>query len=160
MTPMRYSPPGRASNEAVWPIQRIALSGSTRNCQTVSGLAAIAISRSTEVSVVVSMLLPLLSFGLGLEGVEAFVPELLQERLQLREPLGSRPVEAPGAVASLAHEAGLLQDVQVLRDRRPRHVEVPRDLTRGELAVADEREDLAPSWRGDRSERGLHEALV
>src|SRR3989440_1518878 len=157
MTPTRYSPPGRGSSEAVSPIQRIALSGSTRNCQTVSGLAAIAISRSTEVvSVVASILLPLLSFCLDLERVEALVPELLQERLQLREPLGPRPVEAPGAVAALAHEAGLLQDVQVLRDRRPRHVEMPRDLTRGELTVADEREDLAPARRGDRSECGLH----
>src|SRR5207248_6701106 len=128
-----------------------AFSGSTRNCQTVSGLAAIAISRSTEVvSVVASMRLCLLSFRLGLEGVEALVPELLQERLQLREPLGSRPVEALRAVASLAHEARLLQDGQVLRDRRPRHVEVPGDLARGELAVADKREDLAPRRRRDR----------
>src|SRR5207248_6910268 len=95
MTAQRYSPPGRGSNEAVWPIQRTAFSGSTRNCHTVSGLAAIAISRSTEVvSVVASMLLLLLSLGLGLEGVEALVPELLQERLQLLEPLGSRPVGA------------------------------------------------------------------
>src|SRR5205085_11319311 len=142
----------------VSPIQRTAFSGSTRNCQTVSGLAAIAISRSTVVvSVVASMLLCLLSLGLRLEGVEALVPELLQERLQLCEPLGPRAVEAPGAVASLGHEAGLLQDVQVLRDRRPRHVEVPRDLARGELAVADEREDLAPPGRRDRFQGGLHE---
>src|ERR671925_1433426 len=157
MTPTRYSPPGRASSEAVSPIQRVAFSGSTRNCQTVSGLAAIAISRSTVVvSVVASMLLCLLSFCLGLEDVEALRPELLQKRLQLGEPLGPRPVEALRAVASLAHEARLLQDGQVLRDRRPRHVEVAGDLTGGELAVADERQDLAPSRRCDRLERGLN----
>jgi hypothetical protein len=33
---------------------------------------------------------------------------------------------------------------------------VARDLARGELAFADERQDLAPARRGDRSERGFH----
>src|SRR5206468_11475957 len=128
----------------VCPRQRVAFSGSTRNSQIVSGRAAIASSRITDVvSAVVSILLPLLSFGLALERVEAIAPELLEEPPDLGEPLRSRLVEAPGAVPALAHEPRLLQDVQVLRHGRPRHVEVGRDLTCGELAVADERQDLA-----------------
>src|SRR5215218_2362852 len=118
-------PPGRASNEHSCPIQRVALSGSTRNSHTVSGLASIATSRSSETfSAVLSMLLPLLSFCLAFEGLETRAPELVEERLQLDEPLGTRAVQAPGAVASLAHEPRLLQHAQMLGNRRPRQVEV------------------------------------
>src|SRR5262245_51500465 len=104
MTPTRYSPPGRASSAAVSPIQRIAFSGSTRNCHTVSGLAAIVSSRSTDNSVVVCMLPSLLSFCFPLERLEPDVPERLQERLQLVEALGARLVQAPRSVPPLAHE--------------------------------------------------------
>src|SRR5213078_359944 len=100
---------------------------STRNSQTVSGLASIASSRSTVVSVVVSTLL-LLLFCLALECAEALVPELLQ----LGEPFRAGPVEPPCPVASLAHEPRLLEDGQMLRDRRPRYVEMRRDLARRE----------------------------
>src|SRR5881396_1707615 len=114
---------------ALWPIQRVAYSGSTRNCQTVSGVASIAISRTTDVvSVALAMLLPLLSLGLALERVEAVAPEIVEKRLQLGEALRPRAVEASRAVASFVHEPGLLQDLQVLGDRRLRHVEVRRDL--------------------------------
>ena len=106
------------------------------------------------------MLPSLLSFCFGLERLEPRVPEFLQELLQLGEPLGSRLVEAPGAVASLVHEPRLLQDRQVLGDRRPRDVEVLGDLARRQLRVADERQDLAPPGRSDRSQRGLHRRNV
>src|SRR5512133_4282567 len=103
------------------PIQRMSFCGSTKNSQTVSGLASIAIVRSyTAVSVAASMLLLLLLLCFAFECLEPDVPEALQEVLELDEPLRSRPVETPGAVASLAHEPRLLQDVQVLGDRRPR----------------------------------------
>src|SRR6266567_361082 len=135
MTPTRYSPPGRGSRDAVSPIQRVALSGSTKNSHTVSGLAAIAISRSTDVVLIVaSMLRLLLSLGLALECVEALVPELFEERLHLGQTFRSRPVKTPRTVASLAHEPRLLQDVQVLGDRRPGDVEMGFDLACGELA--------------------------
>src|SRR5438067_9060738 len=103
MTSMRYAPPGRGSEVTVCPIQRAAFSASTRNSQTVSGLAAIAISRSSETcSAVLSMSLPLLSFCLALECLQPLAPELVEEGLQLDEPPGARAIEAPGAVASLA----------------------------------------------------------
>src|SRR5262249_33719910 len=57
ITSTRYRPPGRGSSQAWPPNQRVSFSGSTRNSQSVSGLAAISTSRSTAVSVVVSMLL-------------------------------------------------------------------------------------------------------
>src|SRR5712691_9439441 len=132
-------PPGRGSRSAFMPFQRMSFSGSTKNSQTVSGLAAIEIVRSTEmVSVVASMLLSHLLLRFAFECLEPDVPELLEEVLELGEPFGTCPVKAPGTVASLAHEPRLLQDVQMLGDRRPRHVEVGRDLAGAELVVANE----------------------
>src|SRR5215471_3355096 len=156
MTLHRYSPPGRGSSVADMPIQRVAFSGSTKNCQTVSGRAAIASSRSTAVVSVVASMLLLLSFRFALERLEALVPEPLEELPQLSEPLGPGPVQPPRAVASLAHEPRLLEDVQMLGDRRPRDVEVRRDLARRELAVPDERKDPPPPGRRDRSQGCLH----
>src|SRR5829696_9087902 len=95
------------------------------------------------------MLLSLLLLYLAFEGVEPHVPELLQEVLELDEPFRTCPVQAPGAVASLVHEPRLLQNVQVLGDRRPRHVEMRRDLACAQLVVTDEREDAAPRRCGD-----------
>src|SRR6266480_5830377 len=102
------------------------------------------------------MSLLLLLFCFAFECLEPEVPELLQEVLDLDEPLGTCPVEAPGAVASLAHEPRLLQDVQVLGDRRPRDLEVRRDLAGAELSVTDEAQDRAPSRFCDGFECGLH----
>src|SRR3954469_6158749 len=106
------------------------------------------------------MLLSLLLFRLAFECLEPDVPELLQEVLELDEPFGTCPIEAPGAVASLAHEPRLLQDVQMLGDRGPGHVEVRRDLARAQLVVADERQNGAPPWRGDGFQGGLHERYL
>src|SRR5690349_15461241 len=145
MTFTRYAPPGLGSSVISEPIQRSIFAGSTRNSHTVCGLASISTVRSTAVSVVVSILLPLLHLGLPLERGEAITPELLEELLQLVEPFGPGPVEPSRPVASLVHEPRLLQDCQMLRDGRPRHLEVPGDLARGQLFVADEGQDLPPS---------------
>src|SRR5215217_6440729 len=121
------------------PIHRIAFSGSTRNSQTVSGLASIASVRSyATVSVAAFMLLPFLLLRFALECVEPDIPEVLEELSELRETFGTCPVQAACAVASLVHEPRLLQDVQMLGDRRTRDVEVRRDLACAELLVADE----------------------
>src|SRR5262245_49864430 len=139
------------------PIQRRTFCGSTKNSQTVSGLASIAIVRSyTAVSVIASMLLLLLLLCFAFERFEPDIPEAVEEVPQLDEPFGTCPVEAPGAVASLAHEARLLQDVQVLRDRRPRDLEVRRDLAGAELVLPDEAQDRAPPRLGDGFECSLH----
>src|SRR5918999_3572363 len=115
ITSTRYSPPGRGSRLAERPIQRVAFSGSTKNSQTVSGRAAIVISRRTAVSVLASILLPFLEFRLALQRLEPHVPELLEELPDRREAVGSHAVHAPGSVAPLLHQSGLLQDGQVLR---------------------------------------------
>jgi DNA-binding CsgD family transcriptional regulator/tetratricopeptide (TPR) repeat protein len=94
------------------------------------------------------------------ECLESDVPELLEEVLELGKPFGTCSVQAPRAVASLAHEPRLLQDVQVLGDRRPRDVEVGRDLPGAELVVAHERENLPPPGRGNRFECSLHDCYV
>jgi hypothetical protein len=85
---------------------------------------------------------------------------MLEELLELREPFGTHAVQASRAVSSLAHEPRLLEDVQVLRDRRARDVEVRRDLARAELARPDERENLPSSRRSDRLQCGLHVEYV
>src|SRR3954453_12413335 len=158
MTSTRYCPPWRRSKCAACPIQRVASCSSVRSSHTVSGLASIASSRSTDtVSVVASTLASLLSFGLAPERVEPFVPEAVEELLQLREAFRARLVQAPGAVAPLTHESRLLQDGQVLRDRRPCDVEVRSDLTRRQLVVADERQDPPPSRLCDRLQRRFHD---
>src|SRR5262245_1922655 len=157
MISMRYAPPGRRSSVTSWPIHRFCFSGSTRKSHTVSGLAAIVSSRSiTTCSAVFAMLAPLLSFRFALERLEPLVPELLEEGPQLHETFGTSPVEAPGAVASLIHEPRLLQHCQVLRDRRPRQLEMRRDLARGQLGAGHQPQDRAAVRRGDRLQRSLH----
>src|SRR4051794_460177 len=150
MTSTRYAPPGRGSDQKVMPIQRSAFSGSTSRPHTVSGLAAITSVRSTTtVSVAFATLQLLLSFCFALQRLELRVPERVEERLQLREPLRARPVQAPRAVPSFVHQTRLLEHTEVLGDRRARHVELRRDLAGGELVLADELEDLPSAWLGD-----------
>src|SRR5436190_8304904 len=150
-------PPALGSSSAFIPFQRVSFSGSTKNSQTVCGLAAIEIVRSrVVVSVVVSMLLPLLLLRLAFECFQPHVPELLEELLELGEPFGTYPVQALRAVPSLAHEPRLLQDVQMLRNRRPGDVEVRRDLPGRELAVPHQGQDLASPGCSDCLQRGLH----
>jgi hypothetical protein len=106
------------------------------------------------------MLLSLLLFCFGFKCVEPDVPELLEEVLELGKPFGTCSVEAPRTVASLAHEPRLLQNVQVLGDRRPRDVEVGCDLPGAELVVAHERENLPPPGRGNCFQCGFHGPYV
>src|SRR5436190_8854412 len=106
------------------------------------------------------MLLALLLLCFAFECLEPGIPESFEEVPELAEPFGTCPVEAPGAVASLAHDPRLLEDVQVLGDRRPGDLEVRRDLAGAELLVADEAQDRAPSRLGDGFDCGLHGRLV
>src|SRR5262245_16657210 len=157
MTTQRYTPSGRGSTVASTPIQRFIFSGSTKNSHTVSGLASIEIVRSTTaVSVVASMFPSLLLLGFAFEGFQPRRPEALEELAELLEALRPHAVQASRAVPSLAHEPRLLEDVQMLGDRRARHVEMGRDLARAQLAVADEGENLTPPRSGDRLQRSLH----
>ena len=66
-------------------------------------------------------------------------------------------VEAPGAVASLGDEVGLLQHAEVLGDRRSGDVaELVGDVGGRELLGPHEPEDRPPPWLGERLEGRVH----
>src|SRR5918992_1978410 len=108
-------PPGWASSSAFRPIQRLIFPGSIRNGKTVSGRAATRTWRST--TLVCSTATPppsFLEFSRELQPLEPFVPEALDERLEVGEALRPRAVQASCSFAPFGHEAGFLQDRQVL----------------------------------------------
>jgi hypothetical protein len=84
-------------------------------------------------------------FGGGLERTQALGPEHFEGRPELSDGLRSRPIQALGPVPSFGDEARVLEDAEVLRDRRPRDVETARDVADGELLARDEAKDLAAS---------------
>src|SRR5918994_4784505 len=95
-------PPGRGSSAASVPFQRSSRSGSVTNSNTVSGRAAIRISRvTTPVASTATRAPPFLGLGGVPEPVEPLVPEVLHEGSQLGEALGAGPIQPPGAVATL-----------------------------------------------------------
>jgi len=89
---------------------------------------------------------PLLFFLLrgGLQRPKAVVPEPFEVHAELGDGLGARAVQALRAAPAFGHEARLLQDTQVLRDRRPGDLETARDVPDRELRRGDQSEDLAP----------------
>src|SRR6185437_6422612 len=113
-----------------------------------------------SVALSILSLLSFFPFCIVLQRLEPFAPERVEKRLQVGEPLRARAVEALRAVPALVHEPGLLEDAQMLRDRRPRHVELRGDLAGGALALPDELEDPAAPGLGDRSQRSFHCASV
>src|SRR5215211_8538575 len=91
---------------------------------------------------------PSLAFGLILQRGEPLRPHVLDERPELLDPLGPEAVDAPRAVATFGHEAGLLEHGEVLADRGARDLEVRGDLAGRHLAIPDEQEDLpTPRFR-------------
>lgn len=86
----------------------------------------------------------MVGLGCRLESRESLAPHLVQVVPDLRESFGSDAIHAPGAVASLVEQPGILQHPQVLGDRGPGHVEVRGDPTGAELIVSNETQDLAP----------------
>jgi len=83
--------------------------------------------------------------GGDLQRTQTLGPEDLEGGPELRDGLGSRAVQALRPVPPLGDEAGLLQDAEVLGDRRPRDVEAARDVADRELLARDEPKDLAAS---------------
>jgi len=72
-------------------------------------------------------------------------------------PVGA--VDAAGALSALYHKPGLLEHAQVLADRRPRHLELRRDFSRGQLLVPHQFENAQPPGRGDDLQR-VHSCLA
>src|SRR3954453_14848557 len=107
-----------------------------------------------------STLLPLLGFRFALELLQGEGPEAVEELLELLEALWAGAVEAPRPLTPLAHETGLLEYAQVLRDRGAGHVETRCDCAGGELALTDQLEDRAPAGFRKRLDGRLHAAQI
>jgi hypothetical protein len=63
------------------------------------------------------------------------------------------PAGAPLRLAALLDEAGALQHLEMLRDRRQAHVEGGRQLGDRRLSPGQASEDRAPGWIGESRER-------
>jgi len=77
------------------------------------------------------------------ESTQALGPEDLEITPELGDGLGPGAIKALRPVSALGDQARLLQDAQVLGDRRPRDVEPAGDLADRELLARDEAKDLA-----------------
>jgi hypothetical protein len=87
----------------------------------------------------------LLALGGVLQRTQALGPEDLERGPELSDGFRSRAVQALRAIPPQGDEAGVLQDAEVLRDRRPRDVEAARDVADRELLARDQAKDLAAS---------------
>src|SRR5438105_9932286 len=90
------------------------------------------------------------------EPIEALLPEdavALHPLGGLPEPVRFEPGRAPLGVPSPRDESRALEDLEVLRDRRERHVEGLRQLRDRSLARGQPREDRPPGRIGDGRER-------
>src|SRR5687768_10410691 len=149
-------PPARGSSWASFPFQRTYSFGSVSSRKTVSGRAAMVITFSIAFVSTVTTVPPLFFLLRRLfQEAQVLVPVGLEVGAQLGDAVGPRPVQALCAVPSLAHEARLLQDAQVLRDGRPGHLEVAGDLARSEFVRPHQAKDLPPARLGDGSDRGF-----
>jgi len=84
-----------------------------------------------------------LVLGGGFESTQALGPENLEVGPELGDRLRARAIEALRAVPPLGDQPRLLQDAQVLGDRRSRDVEAAGDVADRELLARDEAKDLA-----------------
>ena len=91
---------------------------------------------------------------------EAGRPVVVEEVAELAHLVLTRLVQTPGAVPSLAHEAGRLEHPEVLRDRRARDLaEVIGDRRRRELPGPHQPQDLPASGLCQRLEGCIHTSL-
>src|SRR5205823_14287578 len=91
-----------------------------------------------------------LSLGLRYlrQPVEVVFPHLGENSPQRSESSSVRLVQTGGTTTTGCHQIRLLQDTQVLRDRRPADVESRRNLSRRALFVPYQTKDLAPTRAG------------
>jgi hypothetical protein len=90
----------------------------------------------------------LIPFDGVLEAHQPVAPQLVEELAHLGETIRIELVEAPRAVTPFRDEPGLLEDAQVLGDRRTADVEVFGDLADAALVVSDEAQDLPSAREG------------
>src|SRR5688500_9052725 len=154
-------PPGLASSSALVPNHRLILSPSMKNAKTVCGDASILTSRSTALRCSTGTTFsPFLVFRSQLQPLQPHVPETLDKGLEVGEALRPRPIQPARSLAALRHEAGLLENRQMLRNGRARHVEPRCDLSRAELAGCHELENPAAPRLREGANRCFHLPIV
>src|SRR5258708_26820581 len=84
----------------------------------------------------------------ALQAVEAGRPQLAEERVERAQALGIDDVEPAPPLPADGHEAGLAQNLEVLRHRLLADVEVPADLAGRPRPGADEAEQRLPAGVG------------
>src|SRR5580700_7503864 len=89
-------------------------------------------------------LFSVLFFDSGLERVQRRPPEALEVVPQAGQPVGVEAVDAARPDLDVAHEARLLQDLQVLRDRGPADRQAVGQVHHGGRTLAELLEDGAP----------------
>ena len=103
----------------------------------------------------------LLGLGLLLELRQRVVPHLVEPLAQRLQAQAARGVEAAPALAPGAHEPGLLEHPEVLRDGAERHVaERPVDLPRRSLAAPQQPQDLPPPRRRQGLQQLVHRSII
>jgi len=78
-----------------------------------------------------------------LEGSQRLGPEAIEVRAQRIEGLGIERVQTPGSRGPIRDQMGALEHAKVLGDGRPAHWEVTSELSDGQRAPEQAREDGA-----------------
>src|SRR4029077_5274350 len=139
-------PPARGSRCAARPFHFTYSRGSVSSGNTVSGDAAMSITRSmTSTSVLMASLLTLGALGRGLQPGELYVPERREVGAELLHRGAACPVDAAPPVAPERHQSRIGEDPQVLGDCRTRDVEVRCDVADRPLLVPHEPQDVPPA---------------
>src|SRR2546421_1516746 len=150
-------PPGRGSSSALVPSHSTCFSGTVRYSKIVAGLASITISLISSAIRVLPPLPSLGSLGDVAQPLQPPGPVVVEEPAQLLHGLGTGPVQTPCPVATLAHQRGLTQDPEVLRDRRAGDVpELGGDVARRQLPGPYQPDDLPPTGLGQSLEGRIH----
>ena len=70
-------------------------------------------------------------------------PDPIEVIAQRLEPVGVEGIDPLGALRLIHHQVGVLEDAQMLRDRRPADRKMPRELADRHRLVHQPREDGA-----------------
>lgn len=90
-----------------------------------------------------------------LETLEAGGPQLGEELVERDEPLGPDGVQVPAPLLAHLEQTRVSEDVEVLRDRLLRDVEVLSDLPGRAWLVTHEPQDRKPTGFGEGPQRAL-----
>src|SRR5690606_34260961 len=77
---------------------------------------------------------------------QCLAPEPIELGTQLSDPIRIQVVDAAGSVAPIAHEASVLEHLQMLRDGRPADRQPGGELPDGTRSCRETLEDRAARW--------------